>query len=145
MAQRSDMSVIGATADVFRRLTQLRHSQPQTYFVGLAPDAFHTLSLGSYTAVFEALGAAMQRREFIGLVGGAVAAWPLAARAQQPKKIPRLGYLASSAPNNEYAEAFFQSLRELGYVDGVNIQIDVRYASGRMELLAGLANELISL
>ena len=87
----------------------------------------------------------MQRREFIGLVGGAVAAWPLAARAQQPKKIPRLGYLASSAPNNEYAEAFFQSLRELGYVDGVNIQIDVRYASGRMELLAGLANELISL
>jgi putative tryptophan/tyrosine transport system substrate-binding protein len=59
--------------------------------------------------------------EFIGLIGS-TAAWPLAARAQQPKKIPRLGYLASGVLPNEYSESFFRSLRELGYIDGVNIQ-----------------------
>ena len=89
------------------------------------------------------LGAAMRRREFIGLIGG-TAAWPLAVRAQQPKKIPRVGYLAGGPPN-EYADTLFRSLRELGYVDGVNIKIDVRFAYGRLELLPGLANELISL
>ena len=68
----------------------------------------------------------MRRREFIGLIGS-MAAWPLAARAQQPKKIPRLGYLGPGLPN-EYSESFFRSLRELGYIDGVNIQIDVRFA-----------------
>ena len=85
----------------------------------------------------------MRRREFIGLIGGTVA-WPLAVRAQRPKKIPRVGYLAGGRPN-EYADTMFRSLQELGYVDRVNIQIDVRFASGRLELLPGLANELISL
>jgi putative tryptophan/tyrosine transport system substrate-binding protein len=85
----------------------------------------------------------MRRREFIGLIGS-TAAWPLAARAQQPKKIPRLGYLGAGLPN-EYSESFFRSLRELGYIDGVNIQIDARFAHGKLELLPSLANELISL
>ncbi|MGY8667059.1 hypothetical protein Q3C01_32535 [Bradyrhizobium sp. UFLA05-109] len=73
----------------------------------------------------------MRRREFIGLIGS-TAAWPLAARAQQPKKIPRLGYLAPGVLPNEYSESFFLSLRELGYIEGVNIQIDLRFAHGKL-------------
>lgn len=59
----------------------------------------------------------MKRREFIGLLGGAAAAWPIAAIAQQPEKIPRIGYLSpSSAMARERDEPFRQALRELGYV-----------------------------
>ena len=67
----------------------------------------------------------MKRREFITLIGGA-AAWPLAARAQQPKKIPRLCFLTfdpGTLQSNRF-DAFFQGLHDLGYANGQNIAID---------------------
>src|SRR5262249_32341400 len=82
------------------------------------------------------LSAAMRRREFITLLGGAVAAWPLAARAQQPK-VSVIGYLgagaaAASAPN---VAVFRQSLAEAGYVVGRNAAIEYRFAEGQYDRL----------
>ncbi len=85
----------------------------------------------------------MRRRDFISLLGGAAAAWPLAARAQQPAKVPRIGYLAST-PDNLRTEAFRQGLRELGYIEGQNIVIEYRIAEGYGRL-PDLVSELVRL
>jgi hypothetical protein len=72
--------------------------------------------------------ASYKRREFITLLGGAAAAWPVAARAQQPAirpKIPRIGYIGITPRPPD--EAFRQSLRELGYNEGKNIVIEFRW------------------
>src|SRR5437762_13288357 len=92
----------------------------------------------------------MQRRELVGLFGGAPAAWVrrrAAAGAQTPAKIPRVGYIAgSSATSTEHTVgAFRQRLRELGYVEGQTIALEVRYAEGRSERIPELAAELVAL
>jgi putative tryptophan/tyrosine transport system substrate-binding protein len=91
----------------------------------------------------------VRRREFITLVGSVAAGWPLAVRAQQPKKIPRLcfltfdpGTLQSQSPR---FGAFFESLRELGYVDGQTIAIDYLSANGNGERFPALAAECLRL
>jgi putative ABC transport system substrate-binding protein len=85
------------------------------------------------------------RREFIGLLGGAVAAWPLAARAQQPA-MPVVGLLGSSSPDPSAHGPFAQALREglatTGFVEGRNLQIESRWANGNFERLRPLAAEL---
>jgi putative tryptophan/tyrosine transport system substrate-binding protein len=88
----------------------------------------------------------MRRREFIALLGAATA-WPLTAHAQQPGKMPRIGYLGSSSPFLEphYVEAFRQKLRDLGHVDGENIVIEYRWAEGQDDRLPNLATELVRL
>jgi putative ABC transport system substrate-binding protein len=90
----------------------------------------------------------MRRREFIKLLGGAVAAWPVAARAQQGGKVPRIGYLspgfASISPVGRH-DAFRQGLSELGYVEGKNIVIEYRFAEGQFHRLPDLAAELVEL
>jgi putative ABC transport system substrate-binding protein len=92
----------------------------------------------------------MKRRAFIALLGGATAAsaaWPLAASAQTPPKIPRVGYIAAaSATGSEHTVgAFRQGLRELGYVEGQTIALEVRYAEGRNERIPELVAELVGL
>jgi putative ABC transport system substrate-binding protein len=86
----------------------------------------------------------MRRREFITLAGGAVAAWPLAARAQQPSKVPRVGIL-SPAPSETAATltAFREKLRDLGYIDGKTIALDFRLSKWNMDALPTLAVELV--
>ena len=73
----------------------------------------------------------MRRREFITLLGGAAAAWPLAARAQQSQQMRRIGvlmsYLESDGEAQEQTKAFSQSLKEFGRTDGVNIRLDYRW------------------
>jgi putative tryptophan/tyrosine transport system substrate-binding protein len=90
-------------------------------------------------------GAAMTRREFIGLVGGAVA-WPLAALGQQ-KSMPVVGILATGRPdlNEPNISAFRQGLAGLGYVEGRNIVIEYRWAEGKPERFPALAAELVAL
>jgi putative tryptophan/tyrosine transport system substrate-binding protein len=84
----------------------------------------------------------MRRRKFITLLGGA-AAWPLAARAQQPAKVPRVGIL-SPAPSETAANlsAFREGIRDLGYIEGKTIALDFRLSKGNMDALPALAAEL---
>jgi ABC-type uncharacterized transport system substrate-binding protein len=89
----------------------------------------------------------MRRREFITFLGTAVTAWPLAARAQRLKNIPRLCFLTfdpSTSPSTRF-DAFFQGLRDLGYVDGQTITIDYLSADGRGERFPALAAECLRL
>src|SRR5262249_7319181 len=89
---------------------------------------------------------AMRRRSFITLLGGA-ATWPLAARAQQPAKPPTIGFLGQSTPSAESQRmvAFVQRLRELGWIEGQNIAIEVRWGEGRNERFAEIAAEFVRL
>ena len=89
----------------------------------------------------------MQRRDVIGLLGSAAVAWPLNARAQQPRKVPRLCFLtfdAGSLSSTRF-DAFFHGLRDLGYVDGQSITIDYLSAEGRGERYPALAAECLRL
>src|SRR5262249_30787633 len=91
-------------------------------------------------------GDRMRRREVLTLVGGA-AAWPLAARAQQPARLPTVGYMGSATPatQGQWAAVFAQRLQELGWTEGRNVKIEVRWAEGRSERFAEIAAEFIAL
>jgi putative ABC transport system substrate-binding protein len=89
----------------------------------------------------------LNRREFITLVGGAAAAWPLAARAQQPGKMPTVGFLGTTtaAAWGPWTAAFVQRLRELGWIEGRNLAIEYRWADGRTGRFAEIAAEFVRL
>jgi putative ABC transport system substrate-binding protein len=99
-----------------------------------------------YSGAF-ALGVKMKRREFISLIGGTVAAWPLAVRAQQqPNRVRRIGALMNT--NTEQGQAwhaaFVQGLQQLGWEIGNNVQIDTRWGAGDTELFRKYAAELVA-
>jgi len=85
----------------------------------------------------------MRRREFITLVGGTATTWPLAARAQQTAKVPRIGFLQRN--RNENVEAFVQALRDLGYIDGRTARIEIRIYETMLDRLFELADEMVKL
>jgi putative ABC transport system substrate-binding protein len=90
----------------------------------------------------------MRRREFITLLGGAAAAWPLAARAQQPAgRVYRVGYFATTSRERSLhlMKAFEEGLRSLGYRVGENVAIEYRFADGEMGRLSALATDLVGL
>jgi putative tryptophan/tyrosine transport system substrate-binding protein len=91
----------------------------------------------------------MKRREFITLLGGAAAGWPLAARAQQPDRMRRIGVLMNVAADDPEAQArnvsFMQGLQELGWTVGRNLRIDYRWAAGDADRLRRDADELVAL
>jgi putative tryptophan/tyrosine transport system substrate-binding protein len=87
----------------------------------------------------------MKRREFITLLGGAAAAWPLAVRAQQPAKRPIIGLVSIGASPTDLANfrPFLAQMRELGYVDGQNVTFDRRFAEGDDSLINGFVADLV--
>jgi putative ABC transport system substrate-binding protein len=91
----------------------------------------------------------MRRREFITLIGGAAVLWPLAARAQQPDRMRRIGVLMSlsetDARGQGYITPFRQRLQELGWVDCSNTRIDIRWGAGDSARYHRYAEELVAL
>jgi hypothetical protein len=79
----------------------------------------------------------LKRRAFITLLGSAAAAWPLAARAQQPAKLPAVGFLGATTPSaqSQWTAAFVQRLRELGWIEGRNLAIDAGSARASIRLV----------
>ena len=88
----------------------------------------------------------LKRREFVTLLGGAAAAWPLAARAQQTSKLPTIGFLGTATPSgmSRWTAALAQRLGELGWIEGRTVAIEYRWAEGRPERYAEIAAEFVS-
>src|SRR5262245_7885398 len=91
----------------------------------------------------------MKRRDFITLLGGAAAAWPLAAHAQQSEQVRRVGMLIGQAADDVDGKArlaaFVQGLQQLGWTDGRNVRIDIRWAAGDADRIRRYATELVAL
>jgi putative tryptophan/tyrosine transport system substrate-binding protein len=93
-----------------------------------------------------AAGAAMRRREFFAILGGAAVVWPVGSRAQQ-KGVPLIGFLntQSAGSFSHLVAGFQQGLREAGFLEDQNIRIEYRWAEGRYEQLPAFANDLVRL
>ena len=95
------------------------------------------------------LGADMRRREFLGVLGGAAAAWPFASRAQQTERVQRIGALMNLAANDPEGQlrvaAFQQALQERGWIENRNVRFDIRWGAGNQERYRQYAAELVAL
>jgi ABC-type uncharacterized transport system substrate-binding protein len=94
------------------------------------------------------MSAKMKRREFITLLGGAAAAWPLTAHSQEPSRVRLIGILINvpvSEGQQASVAAFLKALRQLGWTEGRNLRIDIRWAEGRISEIRRHAAELVAL
>jgi putative ABC transport system substrate-binding protein len=87
----------------------------------------------------------LRRRKVLTLICGAAAAWPLAAQAQQPARLARVGFISLGVGPSANTEGFQQALQQLGYVEGQNLVLIYRWAAGRIDRLADFARELLAL
>jgi putative tryptophan/tyrosine transport system substrate-binding protein len=115
--------------------------------VGSSFSVFQAIDLIRYADPTLALRPDMKRREFLGAVGAAAVAFPLSAPAQQSEPIRVIGYLGVTTPSDssDRTNAFVQGLRELGWIEGRNVAIEVRWAEGRAERYSEIATEFVHL
>jgi putative tryptophan/tyrosine transport system substrate-binding protein len=151
------MVAIGGIADIVQhwhemarsRMTQQRHWPCTAAMVLMPVQPLPKYSFEPLRCRLLILGSDMKRREFITLLGGAAAAWPLAARAQQTDRIPRVGVLLGIRENDPEAKtrvkAFQQGLRDLGWFESQNIRIDYRFAASNPDLINKYVAELVTL
>ena len=150
-------SAFGAVAEVHRRRASAAfdandHQRHRAVHCGNGFDArFEPLSKYSFEALgyrLLSLGEDMQRRQFITLLGGATT-WPLAARAQQPARMRRIGVLMNLASDDTEGQArlaaFHQELQRLGWTVGTNVQIDYRWGAGDAGAFPRYSEELLAL
>src|ERR1700733_6048558 len=129
------------------RLTELRHWPRPT---AMLPDAgFGPIQVIYLVARWHlpSLGSDMFRRDFITLLGGAAVVWPLTAWAQQPMKLPTIGFLGPLTPSSqsEWTDAFVQSTRAHGWIEGRTVAIEYRWGEGRSERLTEIVAEFVRL
>jgi ABC-type uncharacterized transport system substrate-binding protein len=91
------------------------------------------------------MGSDMQRREFIGLIGGRAAAWPFAAIAQQEQRTKLIGVFPSAGIDQSRVDAFLQAMQQFGWSDGRNVRFDIRFGAGDPETDRKRAEELVAL
>src|SRR5262245_58990776 len=86
------------------------------------------------------------RRKFLATIGGAVVSWPLAARGQQPSKLPMIGVIGGGTPSThgQWIAGFVRRLRELGWIEDRTVAIEIRWAEGRNERYTEIAAEFVS-
>lgn len=89
----------------------------------------------------------MKRRDFMALVGGAAVAWPMVARAQQLRKLPTIGFLGQSTPvvESQRFAAFLNKLRDLGWIEGQTVAIEIAWGEGRSERFVEIADRFVRL
>jgi ABC-type uncharacterized transport system substrate-binding protein len=113
------------------------------------PASFQYASLSRYDALSGASGAAMRRREFLRILSGAAAAYPLKSYAQQVDRMRRIGVLIGLAQNDAQGQAtlaaLLQALQQSGWIDGRNVRIDYRWGAGNADDARKYAAELVSL
>src|SRR5215217_3490692 len=112
--------------------------------LGLSAPTFPDRAVqGCYARGSETVRAAqLQRREFIALVGGAAAVWPLAARAQVTAKTYRIFWVSTESQPDPFLDGFREGLRERGYIEGKNFTLELRYAPGNPDALNAVISEL---
>jgi putative tryptophan/tyrosine transport system substrate-binding protein len=125
----------------------LTHFESRQYFIRQTKDVFQMAGLNSYNDAPLIRGTDMRRRDFITVIGGAASAWPLVARAQHVKP-PRIGMLMGLSPSDKESQlrikAFKSAWPEVGWIEGRNIQVDFRWASGDVALMRSHASELVA-
>jgi putative tryptophan/tyrosine transport system substrate-binding protein len=106
-----------------------------------------TLNRASFLGAMPCYGGGMKRREFIGLIGGAAATWPLAAGAQQLNRMRRIGVLmgTDNVEGQSRVQALLEGLADLGWIEGRNAHIEVRYAANDTDLIRSFSKELLTL
>src|SRR5262249_45358505 len=131
-----------------QKCTPMSANDPKRTSSSLPPYPFRNTAADWYDPVLSR-GAAMRRRDFIRVVVGSAAAFPFAARAQQPDRIRRIGVIsnvtAEDEDSNARLKAFQQRLQQLGWTDGHNVRIDYRFAAANLENYRKYAAELVAL
>jgi putative tryptophan/tyrosine transport system substrate-binding protein len=140
------MSAFGGKADMASCNAHVAYD-PERTSVALNSNFMRSHWCRLYDATPWTRGVNVRRRDFISLVGGVTAGWPLVARAQQPERLVRIGYLAIAPAAQAQSDdtAFREGLRDLGYVEGKNLQIEYRTAAGDESRVPVLAKELAGL